>query len=427
MIEIMFVILTLAAAVFFPADAPQMSFQRNPILFSEFDASGPFALGLVRLHSKSPSRKDPFLNDTNTPRELVVNVYYPAEDYAGSQQLPYIEDTMLSNIQLLQPAGGYHERPFNQIYLGVLKNPPVSKAKKTFPLIVFSPGSGSPPEFYMGIIRELVSNGFIVAGINHVYDSEVSVFPDGTVKHRDPIADEFLNKTLHQGDDFQGKLIGIISEDIAQALNCLKEAQLKEHFDFSRVGMLGHSLGGMAVTHQCLNNELCHAGVNMDGALLGGPSSVLQSGDITQNMQKPFLFMLGKLNLDTPPADPKEYRNPEVIAAISKLDPTLSLEEYYQFQRERKLGRIFKAAKKIGRKALVIGLRNADHLSFSDWALIDTVRFNKGNETAQLAILNQINGILRKFFERELIGKKEDISENMPGPAGFEILSDTQN
>ena len=66
------------------------------------------------------------------------------------------------------------------------------------------------------------------------------------------------------------------------------------HLDMTRVGILGHSLGGAVAAQFCHEDARCKAGINIDGAPHG---SVVQAG-----LRQPFMFLLSDHGAASDPA-----------------------------------------------------------------------------------------------------------------------------
>lgn len=52
---------------------------------------------------------------------------------------------------------------------------------RAFPVILFSPGAGTPRLYYGALAQSLASSGYAVITIDHPYDADVVEFPDGTL------------------------------------------------------------------------------------------------------------------------------------------------------------------------------------------------------------------------------------------------------
>ena len=54
------------------------------------------------------------------------------------------------------------------------------RERPSYPVLFFSP-SGFPPLMWAAIAEELASHGYVVVGVNHTYETLVTVFTDGRV------------------------------------------------------------------------------------------------------------------------------------------------------------------------------------------------------------------------------------------------------
>lgn len=50
---------------------------------------------------------------------------------------------------------------------------------RAFPVILFSPGAGTPRFYYGALAQSLASSGYAVVTTDHRYDADVVEFPDG--------------------------------------------------------------------------------------------------------------------------------------------------------------------------------------------------------------------------------------------------------
>ena len=63
----------------------------------------------------------------------------------------------------------------------------VADEQPAYPVLVLSP-SVFPPLLLAAIAEELASHGYVVAGVNHTYETAVTVFADGRVVPVNPAA-----------------------------------------------------------------------------------------------------------------------------------------------------------------------------------------------------------------------------------------------
>ena len=396
--SVLFLILTISGGC-----ATQRSQRPNPSLdIAHLPLpTGTFAISIKKYELTDQKRPDPYFSDSRR-RKLMIDVFYPVDQAHGQEMLPYLDSIVIENYESALKKGGLSAHFLRAGYPEISKNTVISKSSEKYPVIILSPGGGVIPEFYFGIISELVSHGFIVIGLNHTYNSFISLFSDESIHLNEPIFQQFTQKLIKNGEDAQGFLIKIHAEDLKFVLASLNTLELSKHMDLQNLGMLGHSLGGMAITYVCLNSPICKAGTNLDGALAGSPSSVLRAGNLTGDLGKPFLFLIGKKRMNpVPKKGNPNYINPELIRTLSKLE-NLTLEEYYEHIHDVNLGRLSRAAKKMGKKTSLIGLEKADHMSFSDWRIIHSYLLNPKEKSEEIKTLEQVISLVRNFFQKTL-------------------------
>jgi hypothetical protein len=158
-----------------------------------------------------------------------------------------------------------------------MANAPI--ADGVHPTLVFAPGLGLSAADYTSLLEDLASFGYVVAGIDPTYSTDVVLSGDRVVPS--------INKARDNADYSQ--LVSLWAADIrfvATMLTTLSRdsgSPFGGHVDVQRIGFFGHSAGGAAATEACRMDESCVAAVDMDGDL---------AGDVAQlGLGKPFLFI----------------------------------------------------------------------------------------------------------------------------------------
>ncbi len=251
------------------------------------ELTGKYAVGRASYDLIDSSRKEIFGSDPKAAREIVVTVYYPAVPPAGAKPAPYASGKMTD---LLASQAHLPALAFQLIHSHAYENVPV--AAGSFPVVLFSPGIGTPPLEYTSEVEDLASHGYIVAEIYHTYSVPVTVFADGRVTtinnagFRSEIEPDGTSQA--QIDPDRNRIGSVWVGDARFTLDQLTKLNgsdplLKGHLDLSEVGMYGHSFGG-ATTAQVLEvDKRFKAGINMDGTAF----TMTDSSQITQ----PFLWM----------------------------------------------------------------------------------------------------------------------------------------
>lgn len=131
----------------------------------------------------------------------------------------------------------------------------------------------------------------MVAGIANTYSAPVVVFPDGRVAAR--TAEGALDESsLASETSTANRLVMVWSADAIFVMNQLESmssdptSAFAGRLDVTRVGLLGHSLGGATAAEVCSRDTRCQAGVDLDGDLFG---DVVKVG-----LSAPFMFIFSE-------------------------------------------------------------------------------------------------------------------------------------
>lgn len=130
------------------------------------------------------------------------------------------------------------------------------------------------------LAEELASRGYVVAGIDHTYETFATTFPDGRLA-------TCAACELEGVDDFGAKAVENRAVDVSFVIDQLtgphagwKGASL---IDASRIAMAGASLGGASAAETMLKDSRVRAGINLDGLMF---APIPPSG-----LARPFLFL----------------------------------------------------------------------------------------------------------------------------------------
>jgi dienelactone hydrolase len=149
------------------------------------------------------------------------------------------------------------------------------------PVVLFSPGFGTPRVLYQALAEDLASHGYLVIAVDHTGEAPVE-FPDGSMA-------------------LPGAPSGSPQRLIAAAAATrLADMRLLRHrlgrlpsgprADLRRVAAVGHSLGGSTAAALMRVEPAVRAGVDMDGSIFGPAEK--------QGVDRPFLVMAGWRGLD---------------------------------------------------------------------------------------------------------------------------------
>jgi dienelactone hydrolase len=255
------------------------------------DPSGPFGIGRVGYEWMDASRPnaysmDPVAPDVhNTPRALMVYLWYPSQRQAARNKGDYLPGAKQMDADpAVQPL---IKEEFGNVWPLILsgdlkshalENAPIARSPRTFPVVIFSHGTGGTGFEYTTLIEDLVSHGYVVASIEHPGMAFAVVFPDGKVvpprKDTTPAGLSPEQRMQHMMAS-AGLEIAQDAEDMVFVLNKLaalnqseeKSFPLSGRLDLTRVAAAGHSAGGANAARACQLDARIRACVSFDGSL----------------------------------------------------------------------------------------------------------------------------------------------------------------
>jgi len=303
------------------------------------------------------------LRELHRNRDLLVTTWYPAVQ--GKEDLaPYMDKKTADAIAEdweLQPDFERRVRTHARLLAPVAEGGP-------FPVVLLEHGSNVVPAIYIILAEGLASRGFIVVATNHPPDSLIAAFPDGSELRFTPYWPAKADRRT------QGVAIGKFVEDVLLAdvrfvLDQLQEMNLRNDFwrgrlELSKVGIVGHSMGGATAGLATQEEPRIVAGVNLDGSTFPG-----MNADVRPiALHKPFLFLATPEHAADPAVQVREY-----VGSASN--------SYY------------------------VVVHGADHMSFTDKRVIVS-RFSRKSQSDNIAFERALLRIeLTRSLVEEFLGK----------------------
>jgi hypothetical protein len=249
--------------------------------------TGPSPVGTTSLHVTDTSRPDPWAEGVNA-RELMVSLWYPATSPDGPRA-PYMTRAE-SEFQLTSRGiTGVPQDALSTTRTNAVSGATPAGHQRSLPLVVLSPGFTNSRSALTALAEDLASHGYVVAGIDHTYESHATAFPDGR------ITTSLAREARRRNKGFQEKLLAGRAADVSFALGELTGVHPPWPgaglIDPSRIAMAGHSAGGAAAIAAMLADPRIRAGIDMDGATAAPIPG--------HGLSRPFLF-LGKQSNYTP-------------------------------------------------------------------------------------------------------------------------------
>jgi len=262
--------------------------------------------------------------------------------------------------------------------------------QRSLPLVVLSPGFTNPRSTLTALAEDLASHGYVVAGIDHTYESFATAFPDGRVTTC------LARQARQRGTGSREKVAAGRAADVCFVLGKLTGAHPAWPgaglIDPSRMAMAGHSAGGAAAISAMLADSRIRAGIDMDGAT----HAPIPDGGLS----RPFLF-LGKQSNYTPGS-----------GIIASPDGKHVKGSVLTWERDWELLTGWK------RWLVVAG---AVHASFTDLALLaDQIGIDTGAGISGARSLDITRAYVRAFFDLHLRGEPQALLDQ-PSPRYPEV------
>ncbi|TDD25345.1 alpha/beta hydrolase family protein [Nonomuraea diastatica] len=225
--------------------------------------TGHHKVGRDVLHLVDRERRDPWEPEAGA-RELMVSVYYPAR--GGGSATPYMTT---GEARLLLKGQRLDTRFEAERLAGVRTNARAgaTPAGGRHPLVVLSPGFTLNRATLTTLAEELASKGYVVALVDHAYESYGTTFPGGRLLTC--VACEKVESAPSDaaGKKLLAKAAAGRAADLSFVIDRLTRTAWKRStmIDLRRIGAAGHSLGGNAAASVMAGDRRIRAGANMDG------------------------------------------------------------------------------------------------------------------------------------------------------------------
>ena len=266
-------------------------------------SSGPYPIGTLTYHWIDTARPEVFGADPQRPRELMVQIWYPAKADPSARRAPYIQDADAVTRALAR----IHHKPafvfghLKHVTTNAMPSAAVAEAEADYPVLLFLEGVTGFRQMNTYQVEALVSHGYIVAAIDQPGAAAVVVFPDGRQAPGMTLAQVHASiDSSYMPDPSAPRLIGRVptgvgliryfAQDAVFALDQLAALNrtdpngiLSGKLNLQRVGAFGVSLGGIVVAEACHLEPRLKACLMMDAPM---PTDVVTSG-----LQQPSMWI----------------------------------------------------------------------------------------------------------------------------------------
>ena len=372
--------------------------------------TGPYAVGRKSYALTDESRPEPLSAIPGAQRKIMVFVWYPTDRKAtqGMKTAPYLPnfDKVMPKLSPGDLKDMFRPSTFRGIDLlpqtDVVENAPIAPGKQEFPLLLFSHGWGNPNFLYTAELEDIVSHGYIVAAVDHPYDTTYTLFPDGKVVFfaQDRFDQEtkkpngFINYAKERvevmGDDNKFALTKILNYAKMRSLHAPFYRRVNEH----EIGSFGHSIGGLAAARTCQIDIRVDACMDQDSDDDRGSPFIVTPLDSTE--KQPFLlFDVSSGDLWSP-----AMVNPSdadlAASKITRADYMAKLKEH-QTNEINQLSGIPGGSYRV----MLFGLPGFIHRSFTDQTLLDFGGDQQGSNVHNFQVAQ---AYILAFFDKYLKG-----------------------
>jgi predicted dienelactone hydrolase len=380
--------------------------------------TGPYPVGRITYHWTDSARADILAPNPAARRELVVDVWYPAQAATGQTAADYLPD-----FAALQRAVGdaglraefgpaYEALMAGRVRTHSVENAPFARRLGRCPVLIFSHGFGVLSRTYTAQLEDLASQGYVVAAIAHTYETMATVFPDGRAV---PFASEpwKASRTTEESSmAYQDDRMKSWAADIRFVLDELKRedrrrpgrAPFAGHLDLRRVGAFGHSAGGRAAALACRNDPRMRACLNEDGLARFSPFDRAA----IRRLEQPFLLFVAQPP-PTPPTDEELAQMGLTRSAAEALIKQLHAEQDAAME---STGR--------GSYRVTLAMPGISHSSFSDRPLLQAVDDPDKRQEA-VRNLQTIRAYTLAFFDKSLRGARNTMLDRMQTDATIKV------
>ncbi|MFI6177491.1 alpha/beta hydrolase family protein [Nonomuraea sp. NPDC051191] len=212
--------------------------------------TGAHPVGTTALYLKDASRPDPWNLDVDA-RELKVTLWYPAERRDGRRAAYMTPQEAELGLRRLG-VGGVPDGTLSGTRTNAVAD--AEPAGRNLPLVVLSPGFTNPMNTLTSLAEDLASRGYVVAGIDHTYESYATTFPGRRVA-------ECL---ACDSDTDPGFGTGVVAGRAADVSFVLDQLPAKwrgsDLIDRSTIAMVGQSIGGASAMATMVRDSRVRAG-----------------------------------------------------------------------------------------------------------------------------------------------------------------------
>ncbi|WP_241774640.1 MULTISPECIES: dienelactone hydrolase family protein [Lysinibacillus] len=260
-----------------------------PIIFPVFTfekPTGPYKIGTVTYDWQDHQREETLTPESGDKRELMVQIWYPADATAEGEKVKYHSDgdVFAEAYSKVMDLPKFLFTTLGYVKTNAIENAMISNQESSYPVLVFSHGFNGQKNQNTFQIEQLVSHGYIVVSIDHTYSSIVSIFPDGRVANYVPQDSDSVTY-WNEANEVWVEDAKFVLDQVEKLAKADPDHRFTGRMDMQNIGVFGHSFGGATATQMVMRDSRIKAAINMDGFPYG--KRPVSAGEL----KKPFMVM----------------------------------------------------------------------------------------------------------------------------------------
>lgn len=235
-----------------------------PVLIPVFrfpKPKGNYEIGTQTYYWIDSSRKE--LSDTTAgrPRELMVQIWYPAQNGSTASHAPYLPDAQNISFALASLQGKFPDFFFTHlkyVRTHARTSAAVATSQPDYPVLIFLEGLTGYRQMNSFQVEGMVSHGYIVVGIDQPGIAAAVTFPDGR-QIRSP------GRALgHDDIPYFAQDVTFVLEKLIRLNGQDTKELLYRKMDLGRIGIFGVSYGGIIAAKASLQEPKIKACLIME-------------------------------------------------------------------------------------------------------------------------------------------------------------------
>lgn len=234
--------------------------------------TGAWRVGRAVVEAVDPSRS---MGGGRSPRRLVLHIWYPATPAPNAPAVRYMAHLKAVEGSLSDDELALLRTVQTHAFAAPAAAPPAAR----FPMVLFSHGEQANAFLYSNLTEELASQGNVVVGVDHPEAALVSAYADGTVVRYSAAGRNLRGRIADRAADLRF---------VREQVRVLEVGGRRlEELTSERVGVFGHSSGGIAAATLCQQSASVDACLNLDGRLEAAP---ILTGPEVPLPSRPFMY-----------------------------------------------------------------------------------------------------------------------------------------